>query len=43
MGPELGDQVMETMGDTLANEVMFELRPERWTSSDYSEDFAGFS
>jgi nitroimidazol reductase NimA-like FMN-containing flavoprotein (pyridoxamine 5'-phosphate oxidase superfamily) len=39
LGPELGDQVIELMGDTLANEVLFELRPERWTSSDYTEDF----
>jgi PPOX class probable F420-dependent enzyme len=43
MGPEAGDQLMEMMGDTLANEVMFELQPERWTSSDYAEDFAAFS
>jgi nitroimidazol reductase NimA-like FMN-containing flavoprotein (pyridoxamine 5'-phosphate oxidase superfamily) len=39
LGPEMGDQVIEMMGDTLANEVLFEIQPERWTSSDYTEDF----
>lgn len=43
LGPEAGDKVIELMGDTLANEVLFEIQPERWTSSDYTEDFAGFS
>jgi nitroimidazol reductase NimA-like FMN-containing flavoprotein (pyridoxamine 5'-phosphate oxidase superfamily) len=43
MGREVGDKVYEMMGDTLANEVLFELQPERWTSSDYTDDFAAFS
>jgi hypothetical protein len=43
LGPEAGDKVFEMMGDTLANEVLFELTPERWTSSDYTEDFGSFS
>jgi Pyridoxamine 5'-phosphate oxidase len=43
LGPEIGDVVFEMMADTLANEVLFELTPERWTSSDYTEDFGGFS
>jgi PPOX class probable F420-dependent enzyme len=40
LGPEAGDKVFELMGDTLAQEVLFELTPQRWTSSDYTDDFA---
>lgn len=43
MGPEIGDKVFEMMRETLADEVRFELTPQRWTSSDYTEDFAAFS
>lgn len=42
LGPEAGDKVLETMGDVLATEILLELEPQRWTSSDYTEDFAGF-
>lgn len=43
LGPEAGDMVFEMMRDTLAGEVQFELTPQRWTSSDYTEDFAALS
>jgi hypothetical protein len=41
LGPELGDQIYESTLETLGPEVLFELTPQRWTSSDYSEDFGG--
>jgi hypothetical protein len=40
LGRDLGDQVFEAVKDVLHDEVLFELLPQRWTSSDYSEDFA---
>lgn len=39
LGPELGDQIYESTREALGSEVLFELTPQRWTSSDYSEDF----
>jgi PPOX class probable F420-dependent enzyme len=43
LGPEAGDTVYEMTAEVLKDEVLFELQPERWTSSDYSDDFAAFS
>jgi nitroimidazol reductase NimA-like FMN-containing flavoprotein (pyridoxamine 5'-phosphate oxidase superfamily) len=40
LGPDLGDQVFDALKDVLRDEVVFELTPQRWTSSDYSEEFA---
>jgi nitroimidazol reductase NimA-like FMN-containing flavoprotein (pyridoxamine 5'-phosphate oxidase superfamily) len=40
LGTEVGDQVFESVKDLLGDQVIFELTPQRWTSSDYSEDFA---
>jgi nitroimidazol reductase NimA-like FMN-containing flavoprotein (pyridoxamine 5'-phosphate oxidase superfamily) len=40
LGPEAGDQALEALADVARDEVIFELVPQRWTSSDYSEDFA---
>lgn len=39
LGPDLGDQVFEATKDVLRDEVVYELTPERWTSSDFSEEF----
>lgn len=38
LGPEVGDQVAEATAEMLADEVVFELQPQRWTSSDYTDD-----
>jgi PPOX class probable F420-dependent enzyme len=43
LGPEAGDKVYEMMAEMLTGEVLVELQPEHWTSSDYSQDFAAFS
>jgi nitroimidazol reductase NimA-like FMN-containing flavoprotein (pyridoxamine 5'-phosphate oxidase superfamily) len=40
LGRDLGDQVFDAVEDVLGDEVVFELRPQRWNSSDYSEEFA---
>jgi len=40
LGPDLGEQVFEAFKDAPLDEVVFALAPQRWTSSDYSEDFA---
>jgi hypothetical protein len=40
LGTEVGDQAFESVKDLLGDQVIFELTPQRWTSSDYSEDFA---
>jgi PPOX class probable F420-dependent enzyme len=40
LGPEVGDMVYEATAPMLEDEVLFELQPERWTSSDYTDDFA---
>lgn len=40
LGPDLGDQAFEALKDALLDEVAFALTPQRWTSSDFSEDFA---
>jgi hypothetical protein len=40
LGTEVGDRVSESVKDLLGDQVIFELTPQRWTSSDYSEDFA---
>lgn len=38
-GVEVSDEVLEQLQEALADEVIFELTPERWTSSDYSAEF----
>jgi nitroimidazol reductase NimA-like FMN-containing flavoprotein (pyridoxamine 5'-phosphate oxidase superfamily) len=40
LGVELADQMLEQLQEALADELVYELTPERWTSSDYSEEFA---
>jgi PPOX class probable F420-dependent enzyme len=39
LGPERGDLVFEATKDILGDEVVHRLVPQRWNSSDYSEDF----
>jgi hypothetical protein len=41
LGVELADETLEAIQEALRDEVIFELTPERWTSSDYSEEFGG--